>query len=149
MDPFTGAALIFIFGLVALFSGLIALGSLIWQRRLAPVPAVCTAVSVAVVIGSMIALPPGYNAAERDRVERLHAGFAPALERYRQAHGDYPPTLEAAGIPTPKTEYGPLRYSRERAEDGTPSYSISFGDYMDNGFVTWWDSGSRRWYLDQ
>src|SRR5688500_18396166 len=40
MDPFTGAALIFIFGLAALFSGVIALGSLIWERRLAPVPAV-------------------------------------------------------------------------------------------------------------
>jgi hypothetical protein len=149
MDPFTGSALIFIFGLAALISGVIAVGSLVRRGRLAAVPAVCAAVSVAAVIGSMMAMPAGYSAAERERVERLHAVFAPALERYRQTHGDYPPTLEAAGIPTPETEYGPLRYTRERSKNGPPAYSIAFGDYIHNGFVTWWDSDSRKWNLDQ
>ena len=149
MDIFTNSALILIFGLAALVSGVLVLGSLVWQRRVAPVPAVCGAVSVAVVIACMVTLPPGYSQAERDRVAQLHATFAPALERYRQTHGDYPPTLEAAGIRTPQTEYGPLQYRRERSKAGAPQYTISFGDYRDNGFVTWWDSGSRTWSLDQ
>lgn len=71
------------------------------------------------------------------------------LERYHQTHGAYPPTLEAAGLATPQTEYGPLRYRRERSKEGSPSYVITFGSYIDNGFVAWWDSGSRTWDLDQ
>lgn len=149
MDFFTNSALIFIFGLAALFSGVIALGSLVWQRRLAPIPAVCGAVSVAVVIACMVTMPPGYEPGERERVERLHASIAPTLERYRQTHGAYPPTLEAAGIKTPETRYGQLHYEARRENDGTPVYSISFGHYLNNGFVTWWDSDSRKWYLDQ
>jgi hypothetical protein len=149
MDPFTAAALIFIFGLAGLASGVVAAGLLVRQRRISRVAVASGAVSAAVVIGCLMAMPPRYSQAERDRVAQLHAGFAPVLERYRQTHGDYPPTLEAAGIETPQTEYGPLQYRRERSSEGTPQYSISFGHYVNNGFVTWWDSDSRTWSLDQ
>lgn len=149
MDPFTGTALIFIFGVAAVVSAIIAVAGLVRRRRIPRIPAVCGAVSVAVVIGCMMAMPPSYSPGERERVERLHARFAPALERYRQTHGDYPPTLQAAGIATPQTEYGPLQYRRERSKEGSPGYVISFGDYLQNGFVSWWDSGERKWYLDE
>ena len=149
MDPFIGSALIFIFGAVAVISGVVAAAGLVARRRVLPIPTLCAAVSVAVVIGSIMTLPPGYSPGERDRVERLHAQFSPALERYRQTHGDYPPTLAAAGIATPQTEYGPLQYRRELSREGRPAYVISFGDYVQNGFVTWWDSGAQQWYLDR
>jgi hypothetical protein len=149
MDPMVGTAVMMIFGLITLVSGLIALVVLVVDRRVSRVAAGTGIASAAIVIGCLMAMPPGYSPGERDRVERLHAQFAPALERYRQTHGDYPATLQAAGIATPQTEYGPLRYHRKRSREGSPAYEISFGDYGQNGFVTWWDSGTQRWSLDQ
>jgi hypothetical protein len=151
MNGLVADALIVIFGLVSLVSGVAALAVLVLRRRLSRGALGTAAASGVLMIGCMIASPPGYSPAERDRIVRLHQQFAPALERYRQAHGQYPPTLEAAGIPTPQTEYGPLRYRNQRgpARQGTPYYEIGFGDYIQNGFVAWWDSDSRRWYLDQ
>lgn len=148
MDLFIGASLMLIFGVGAVVSVIVAVWLLVRQRRISRVAVACGAVSVVVVIGCMMAMPPGYQPGERERVERLHAQFAPTLERYRQTHGDYPPTLEAAGITTPQTMYGPLQYRREPSKEGSPGYVIAFGDYLQNGFVTWWDSGARTWYLD-
>jgi hypothetical protein len=149
MDPMVGTALVMIFGLVTLASGLIALVVVIVARRVSR-PATATAiVSAAVVMGCLMAIPPGYHPSEQKRVERLHAAFAPALERYRQTHGDYPPTLEAAGIATPQTEYGPLHYNTHISTEGTLYYEVSFGDYYDNGFTASFSSDRGEWYLDR
>jgi hypothetical protein len=149
MDVMIGAALTLGFVGVALVSGIIALVSWRVNRRKPWVAGGIAAVSVALVVALEMAMPPGYRPAERRRIERLHAQFAPTLERYRKTHGEYPPTLEAAGIATPDTPYGPLRYTRERARDGSPSYSIAFGDYYQNGFTASWESESGEWYLDE
>lgn len=148
MDPILSGAIMILFGLVALFSGLAFLMALVMQRRVSRRAIATGLVSVAVVIGCVMASPPGFRPAERDRVDQLHARFAPALERYRQAHGDYPPTLEAAGIATPTTMYGPLRYQRYRLDDGTRYYEISFGDYYRNGFTASFNSSRAAWSLD-
>jgi hypothetical protein len=94
---------------------------------------------------------PRYSAAEHRRVEKVVAELAPVLERYRQEHGEYPPTLQAAGIPTPQTLYGPLRYRSGREYDGLPIYEVSFGDYDRNGFAASYSSlngHEGEWHLD-
>jgi hypothetical protein len=149
MDPMLGSALVMIFGLVALLSALGGLVVLVVDRRVSRIALRTGAVSAAVLIGCMLTMPPGYSPGEQERVEQLHARFAPALERYRETHGDYPPTLEAAGIATPTTEYGPLRYRRHRSREGTAYYEVSFGDYYDNGFTAFFNSERSKWYLDQ
>jgi hypothetical protein len=136
------------FTLTALFFALVALVVRVGYRRTPWLSGGLAIVSVLVVIGTTMAMAPGYDEGERERVERLHARFAPTLERYRQAHGEYPPTLEAAGIPTPTTLYGPLRYDVRREKDGMSVYTIGFGDYGVNGFTTWWDSRTSGWSLD-
>lgn len=148
MDPIVGGAVIMLFAGVALVAGLIAAVRWLMNRRTPWVTGGVAAVSAAIVLGCLMAMPPGYSADERARVERLHARFAPALERYRQAHGQYPPTLEAAGIATPQTEYGPLEYRAWRLDDGAPAYSVSYGDYLRNGFTAFFDSRAGTWQLD-
>jgi hypothetical protein len=149
MDPMIGTGLIFIFGAAALASGFGALVVLVVDGRISRLAVGAGAVSTAAVLACCMAMPPGFSQAEQDRVERLHAQFAPALEQYRQTHGGYPPTLEAAGIATPATEYGPLRYYARRSQEGAVFYEISFGDYFDNGFTASFRSDRKTWYLDQ
>ncbi|HEX6372153.1 MAG TPA: hypothetical protein VF006_24765 [Longimicrobium sp.] len=93
-------------------------------------------------------VPPGYDASEHRRAEQVVAGFAPTLERYRQEHGEYPPNLQAAGIATPQTLYGPLRYRTWREYDGLSIYEVSFGDYDRNGFVATYNSLGEKWSLN-
>jgi hypothetical protein len=82
------------------------------------------------------------TAGERARVDRLHQGFAPALERYRQVNGHYPSTLEEVGFRTPDTPYGSLHYY-----SGGEWYLISFGDPSRNGFSADWDSRPKKWIV--
>ena len=148
MDPIVGAVIIMLSVGVALVSLLIGVVSWLRYRRTPWRWGAVAAVCGAVVLGCGMAMPPGYHAGERERVQRLHAQFAPALERYRQTHGAYPPTLEAAGIATPRTEYGPLQYTAWRTREGAPAYSVSFGDYYRNGFTAYYDSRQGEWQLD-
>jgi hypothetical protein len=79
------------------------------------------------------------TARERARVDQLRREFAPALERYRQANGQYPSTLEEAGVRTVYTSYGSLYYY------GSDWYLISFGDPSRDGFTADWDSRTQKW----
>lgn len=104
------------------------------------------------VVAACGPVPPGYSASEHQRVEQVVAELAPVLDRYRQVHGVYPPTLQAAGIPTPQTAYGPLRYRTWREYDGLPIYEVSFGDYDRNGFSAAYSSlngHQGEWHLDR
>ena len=148
MDATVGSAIGLLSGLVALVAGLIAVVNWLVEGRTPWKSGGVTIVAAAVLLVCARVTPPGYSADERVRVERLHAEFAPALERYRQAHGGYPPTLEAAGIATPQTEYGPLEYHTWRTDKDEPAYSVSFGDYARNGFTAYFDSRLGKWHLD-
>jgi hypothetical protein len=146
MDPMMAMAFGALFGLVALLAGALAISIWIRKRRIAWLSGGISAVAAAAAFGCMVAMPPGYQPSEQARVERLHAQFAPALEQYRQRHGEYPPTLEAAGIQTPQTRYGPLRYRTWRTDGG--SYEVSFGNYTENGFTSFFNSRQGKWQLD-
>lgn len=87
-----------------------------------------------------------YAAAEHDRVDSIRMAITPALELYRQTHGQYPVTLEDANVRTPQTAYGPLHYYGSRSE--TPHwYLISFGDPQAHGFAADWDSRRGMWQV--
>ncbi|HEX2076920.1 MAG TPA: hypothetical protein VHG08_04400 [Longimicrobium sp.] len=148
MDPI----LVMIIGGAALFAtlgcALAALVIAVGFRRRPWRSGGMAAASALVFLASTAMLPARYDAAEHDGIKDVHAGFAPALERYRQAHGEYPPTLEAAGIATPQTRYGPLRYRSGRAEDGAAFYSVGFGDWWGNGFDAYFDSRKGTWQID-
>jgi hypothetical protein len=99
--------------------------------------------------GALVALValntmPRYSPGVLARVDGTRQELAVALERYRLTHGEYPATLEDAGIQTPRTPYGPLRYHGSRSV--RPHwYYVSFGNPTENGFRAAWDSRSGRW----
>jgi len=120
------------------------------RRRVPRMSLGLAALWLGVLAIAIAAMPPGYDAGEVERVKALQAEFAPALETYRREHGAYPATLEAVGIETPETKYGPLQYRAYVDQSGNAMYSLSMGDYFQNGFVAFWDSDDARteWNLD-
>ncbi|QEL14247.1 hypothetical protein [Limnoglobus roseus] len=66
-----------------------------------------------------------------------------AVERYRTQHGEYPATLEDAGITPPSHGYGPWQYGHN-----DNSFWLIVGDYGKDWFVLSYVSGDRGWYLD-
>lgn len=150
MDPIISFGLAVLGWLAVLFWGGVALLRWIAHRRLPRVPLRMAGVSLVFALVFTAVSPPGYSEGEARRIDRAHAEFAPVLEAYRRQHGAYPPTLEAAGIPTPQTRYGPLRYSADVDSAGVPRYHLGFGDYGRNGFSAGWSSGRKPgdWYLD-
>lgn len=121
-------------------SGVVALVTMLAFRRVPRSSGGIALGSILLCAAALLATPPGYDSAELARIERLRAGFAPALEGYRARHGQYPRRLETVGIPTPDSRYGPVQYSTFVDEQGRPGYSLSVGDYDVNGFAGVWDT---------
>jgi hypothetical protein len=83
--------------------------------------------------------PPDFPA-----LEAQGTPLVAAIEKYRDSHGVYPPTLEAAGLTPPQTRFRPWRY--DLRPDG--SFQIAIGDYGRDGFVLFWTSQNKSWYRD-
>ena len=67
-----------------------------------------------------------------------------AVERYRAEHGEYPPSLRAAGVSAPRTGYGRWQYGR----DVGGGFYLKVGDYGRYQFLMKWDYRNKRWYID-
>jgi hypothetical protein len=67
-----------------------------------------------------------------------------AVERYRSDHGEYPPTLEAAGVSPLRTQYGRWKYGR--TADG--GFALKVGDYGRDEFEMRWSYREKRWFVD-
>lgn len=65
------------------------------------------------------------------------------IERYRELHGEYPPSLVDAGITPPIHGYEPWQYQR-----GGDYFILAVGDYARDDFVLYYISGKHGWYLD-
>jgi hypothetical protein len=66
-----------------------------------------------------------------------------AVERYHSEHGSYPPTLEAAGVASPKTRWGYWEYSLRGA-----TYVLRVGNYDKHGFVLFREGVHSAWHRD-
>jgi hypothetical protein len=75
---------------------------------------------------------------DADRVVHAGAPIAAKLERYREAHGRYPATLQDAGASAPEVGGRQLVY-RPHA-DGA-EYELLAGDYERDGFVAGYRNG--------
>jgi hypothetical protein len=137
--------LVWMAALAALYWMLVALRS--WLTDTPGLRARWLATGCALVAVCAWSARPGYSPGQRARVESIRRQeIAPALERYWRTHGKYPATLEEAGLQTPRTPYGPLRYSGSVSE--RPRwYVISFGTPRVNRFRADWDSRSERWTI--
>lgn len=66
-----------------------------------------------------------------------------AIEKYKQSHGTFPKSLEAAGIHRPFTDHGYFAYA---AKDGL-AYWLSLYLGKNDGYLRWNDH-DRRWVTD-
>jgi hypothetical protein len=144
----------YLLGLLSVVAILLALGStvvvlvfLMTKRRLPVRPLIVATVAWAMFAWTQTQQAPAYDAAEIARIDQAHARFRHRLEAWRAAHGEYPSTLEEAGIQVPATPYGPVRYQAYRDAAGIPRYSLAVGDYVRNGFVDTWRSERGEWGL--
>lgn len=151
MSPDSTLMVIVAFGIAGIFWTLVAVAIWLLGRRLPRVTGGLALACAAVVVARLNANTTDYTAywrQEHVRVDSLHQAFAPALEAYRHTHGRYPSALREAGIKTPRTLYGPLRYDGSGNE--RPSwYRISFGGPGEQGFTAVWDSRKRAWSITE
>jgi hypothetical protein len=161
MDTETTLLFVTCFGIAAALCTIVVLMHWVRRRRIPPVAGGWAAACAAVVVLTLMAAPrdgaavqaeyrtaryntSGRRAAEQARVDELHRWIGPALEQYRSGRGVYPPTLEAAGIRTPMTRYGPLYYYSTGSRSDA-WYLLSFGDIERHRFSADWDSRTKRW----
>lgn len=93
--------------------------------------------------------PEPYTHREQARVEAGRRRIAPTLERYRRAHGEYPSTLRAAGVKTPRSARGAVSYYAGRTQAGEPYCSLTYGLNEIDGFEAHWSSETGRWEVSR
>ena len=72
-----------------------------------------------------------------------------AVEAYHEAHGEYPETLEEAGVTDDQTPWGAWHYQRNdtQAQPGLP-FHLGIFDYGRQGIEMWWRGEEKGWYVD-
>lgn len=78
-----------------------------------------------------------------DELRRIGAPLADSLDRYTTAHHECPATLDALGLKSPDTKYGPFVY---RIWDGGKKCQITVGVYARDGFEESWVYPPGDWY---
>jgi hypothetical protein len=78
-----------------------------------------------------------------DELRRAGAPLADSLDAYTSAHKACPATLEAIGLTSPATNYGPFVY---RTWDGGKKCQITVGIYARDGFEEYWVYPPGDWY---
>ena len=164
MDSGTTLTFIVVFGTVGICCTLVVLKTWVLRRQLAPAAGGWAMISGCLLVLTLLVAADGsaeheereyrtrgfitadHRAAEQARIDKLHKWIGPALERYRSERGVYPPTIEAAGIRTPMTRYGPLYYYSSGSKR-EPWYLLSFGDIERLGFSADWDSRTQKWTM--
>lgn len=101
----------------------------------------------AVAIVLLVGIPLFQDMSPKPSVAALKAQgktLVDAVERYRAEHGEYPPSLEAAGASALSTGYGHWEYRR----DAGGGFYLKVGDYDRYNFLIAWDYRNKRWYFD-
>ena len=81
-----------------------------------------------------------------EQMRALGAPLADSLAAYIRAHHACPPTLEAIGLASPSTKFGPFTY---RTWDGGAKCQISVGVYARDGFEDYWQFPPGDWYSNR
>ncbi len=100
---------------------------------------------VCIPVIALILRPPQFHRDDGPILKHEGNAILQRLEAFREAEGRYPADLHEAGIDMSPTRYGPWRY---HVGDNGRSFELSVGDYLDNGFTLFWQSGRGFWYLD-
>lgn len=133
--------------MLAIGFGIVALGIRLLLRRAPRITGTLAAICVLLAINAPGLRAERYSDRAHARIEAQRQKLAPALERYRQAHGEYPPTLQAAGLKAPRTPYGPLHYSAGRSQRGVAEYLFAYGNNEINGFEALWSTEDGKWEI--
>lgn len=78
-----------------------------------------------------------------DDLRRAGAPLSDSLDAYTHAHRACPATLEAIGLTSPQTKYGPFTY---RTWENATHCEISVGVYARDGFEEYWLYPPGDWY---
>lgn len=116
-------------------------------RRAPRITGTLAAICVLMAINAPRLRAERYSERAHARIEAQRQELASALERYRQAHGQYPTTLAAAGLKAPRTPYGPLHYSSSRSPRGVAGYLLAYGNNEINGFEALWSTEAGAWEI--
>lgn len=149
MSELTVVVVVMLLVMLALAFGVIALFIRFGLRR---APRISGAMAALCVLGALNApnlRAEGYSVRAHQRIEEARQAFAPALERYRATHGEYPSRPEAAGVKMPRTPYGPLHYFAAPPEKGVASYHLAFGNNEINGFQAFWSTETGKWSISR
>src|SRR5688572_12116702 len=103
--------------MLAIGFGILALCIRLLLRRAPRITGTLAAICVLLAINAPGLKAERFSDRVHVRIEAERQKLSPALERYRQAHGEYPPTLKAAGLKAPRTPYGGgrMHYSAGRS----------------------------------
>lgn len=126
--------------------GIVALGIRLALRRTPRVTGMAAAICVLAAINAPNLQAERYSERAHARIELAARQLAPALERYRQAHGQYPRTLKEAGLEAPRTPYGRLHYFSPPPDLGV-MYQWAYGNNEINGFEALWSSEDGEWEI--
>jgi hypothetical protein len=147
MSELTVQIIILLLVLLAIGFGIMALGVRFIFRRSPRIPGALAAMCVLMALAAPGLQGEPYSQREADRIEAARLRFAPALEKYRQAHGEYPPTPEAAGVTMPRTPYGGRLYYFAATSNGVPTYHLAYGNNEIHGFEALWSTGTGTWVI--
>jgi hypothetical protein len=126
--------------------GMLALGIRLVLRRTPRVTGMVAAICVLAAINTPNLRAERYSEKSHARIELAARQLAPALDRYRQAHGHYPRTLKEAGLEAPRTPYGRLYYFSPPPDMGI-MYQWAYGNNEINGFEALWSSEDGKWKI--
>ena len=131
--------------MLAIGFGIVALGTKLLLRRTPRVTVTLAALCVLLALQAPLLKADGFDERKHARIEVQRQQLAPALEAYRRTHGEYPPTLQAAGLKAPRTPYGSLHYTRTRSDQGVEDYHFFYGNAEINGFQGTWSNTRGKW----
>lgn len=130
--------------MLALGFGIVALCIRLLLGRAPRITGTLAAICVLLAINAPGLRAERYSERAHARIEAQRQKLAPALERYRQAHGRYPSTLKEAGLKAPRTPYGRLHYFAP-PPDMAITYQWAYGNNEVNGFEALWSTETGTW----
>lgn len=149
MSELTVQIVILLLVLLAIAFGIIALGVRFIFHRSPRIPGALAAMCVLLALSAPGLQGKQYSQREADRIEAARLRIAPALEKYRQTHGEYPPTPEAAGVKMPRTPYGGRLHYFAARPDGVPMYQLAYGNNEIHGFEAYWSTETGKWKISR